>query len=339
MCACVPMLASANNAVNETTEPKTSWVDEHHQRIATQVDDSAKRIDGWFRSDQVDHENARATLKLYVDNNWNEYTGIQTKVRVRGKVHLPNMSERLKLVFGDDSLDDETQSDITRRSDSAISNQKIGNNTDLPELDTIEDSAKDDNASIALRYARTLYDKSSVDLDLGLRSGGDIYTRARLGYKKPLNNSTDSGWLLELEPTIRYGTNSKFYAQQLVRFSFRPEAAAPNNQWFDTHQTETLLRYAELENVGSEPIGARWSQRFTLHRDFGAEKTVDYGVQADGRLKDTHGKLDSYGLHSSYRQPLFREWFYVRGDVNYLKDRRLNRDWHPSVFVRLESHF
>lgn len=314
-----------------------TWVDSQHQRIEDQVDASVKTIDAWFKTDETNHDHADGTLRIYLDNTWNEYKGIETNVRVRGQVNLPNLSERINLVFGDDSLDDEQNNDITQRTGSASGNQKLANNDALPELDTIRKDAKDNNASIALRYAQQVYDDSGLDLDLGIRAGDDIYVRARLQHTKPLANN----WSLTLEPTLRYGIDSQFYAQHVMNLDFKPTTL--NSALYDSYSSQTLLRYIGIEN--DEPnsqnnIGLRWSQRYNLYKSFGKQKTLDYGVQVDGRIKHTlHSNLDTYGIYGSYRQPFLRDWFFIRSDLNYLKDRRLERDWHPSVFIRLETHF
>jgi len=41
----------------------------------------------------------------------------------------------------------------------------------------------------------------------------------------------------------------------------------------------------------------------------------------------------------SWRQPVWREWFYVQGDLNYFNDRREDRSHFPSALVRLEALF
>ena len=50
-------------------------------------------------------------------------------------------------------------------------------------------------------------------------------------------------------------------------------------------------------------------------------------------------KLNSWGPFVSWRQPVWREWFYVQGDLNYLNDRREDRSHVPSALVRLEALF
>jgi len=50
-------------------------------------------------------------------------------------------------------------------------------------------------------------------------------------------------------------------------------------------------------------------------------------------------RLNSWGPFVSWRQPLWREWFYVQGDLNYFNDHREDRDHFVSTFVRLETLF
>jgi hypothetical protein len=50
-------------------------------------------------------------------------------------------------------------------------------------------------------------------------------------------------------------------------------------------------------------------------------------------------RLNSWGPFMSWRQQLWREWFYVQGDLNYFNDHREDRSHYVSTFVRLEALF
>lgn len=334
---------SARQRVNSSTASHDQWIDRKRQDVGGFVAERVQQIDNLFKNDDNSdaakrNPPARASLRLYLDNDWNRYAGINTKIRLRGRMHLPQMNERFNVVFGDDTLDDERDSDITQRADAATSNQKITDSSELPAFEQVKADALSENASLALRYAYKTYKDSNMDIDLGVRSGTDIYVRARFQQQRALSDT----WALVFEPMVRYGIKSELYAQQLTSFRYTPDVSGDGMTalLFDHFHANTLLSYTHKNNSADNPEGVRWSQRLQLHRDMhSAQHTFDYGLQFDGRIRDLHSNLDSYGVFTSYRQPFLRDWFFVRGDVNYLVDRRLDRDWHPSVFLRLEAGF
>ena len=104
----------------QDTEDMT-WADRQQKSIRNWADRTAHKMDDWFGETNPEQP-ASATLRVIVDNRWNKHDDYDIKPRIRGRIKLPTLENRLSVVFGDDSLDNEIQNNI------AITNENPGNN-------------------------------------------------------------------------------------------------------------------------------------------------------------------------------------------------------------------
>lgn len=298
--------------VSETEE--RTWVDRKQRDIREWADRTSVKIDDWFG--EVDPEKpASATIRLMLDNYWNEYDNYEVKPRIRGKIKLPTLEKRLSLVFGDDSLDDEF--------DNHISSTNQQPNQD-PDKRFDSKQSRDNNGSVALRFS-DLSKKLpfETNADIGLRSGSDIYLRLRAKKDWQLNND----FSFNAEQIYRYGSKSENYLRtNLELIHARPNQAFLSNQ--------LSLTYADKQDDD-----LRWDNRTFREHQFFAHNRFNYGIYTGGYYNDNDLRLNSWGPFVSWRQPLWREWFYVQGDLNYFNDHRENRDHYVRTFVRLETLF
>ncbi|WP_410110974.1 hypothetical protein [Acinetobacter soli] len=298
-------------SVNET-ENKT-WVDRKQKQIRDWADHTSVKIDDWF-GDIDPNKPANATLRVMLDNYWDKYNGFEVKPRIRGKIKLPTLERRFSVVFGDESLDNEFENNIA--------NTNIEPNADNKRLDTRQ--TRDNNSSIALRwsdFAKKL--PFETDADLGIRSGDDIYVRLKAKRAWVLRND----FSFYAEQIYRYGIDSKNYFRTNLELTHaRPNEAFLSNQFSLTHADE------QEDNWW-------WDNRLFRQHQFFANQRFNYGIYMGGYYNDNDLRLNSWGPFMSWRQPVWREWFYVQGDLNYLNDHREDRSHYLSTFVRLEAIF
>ncbi|EEH69718.1 MULTISPECIES: hypothetical protein [Acinetobacter] len=295
------------------TEDKT-WVDKQQRYIREWADRTSVKIDNWFGEIDPDRP-ASATIRVMLDNYWNEYDNYEVKPRIRGKIKLPTLEKRLSLVFGDDSLDDEFDNHI-----SSINQQP---NQD-PDKRFSSKQTRDSNGSVALRFSdlskRLPFETNA---DLGLRSGSDIYLRLRA--KK--NWELEHDFSFNAEQIYRYGSKSENYLRtNLELIHARPNQPFLSNQF--------SLTYADKQDDD-----LRWDNRTFREHQFFAHNRFNYGIYTGGYYNDNDLRLNSWGPFVSWRQPLWREWFYVQGDLNYFNDHREDRNHYVSTFLRLETLF
>lgn len=294
------------------TEDRT-WIDKKQRHIREWADHTSMKIDDWFGD--VDPEKpASATIRFMLDNHWNEYDGYEVKPRIRGKIKLPTLEKRLSLVFGDDSLDDEF--------DNNIANTNKQPNPDDKKFDSKQ--TRDNNGSIALRFSNLSKRLPfETDADIGLRSGDDLYLRLKAEKHWALKND----FYFNAEQIYRYGSQSDNY----LRTNLELVHARPNQPFISN---QFSLTYADQQDDD-----LRWDNRTFRQHQFFAHNNFNYGIYTGGYYNDSNLRLNSWGPFVSWRQPLWREWFYIQGDLNYFNDHREDRSHYVSTFVRLETLF
>lgn len=297
----------------EQTEDQT-WVDRKQKNIRHWADRTSEKIDNWFG--EVDPQKpATATIRVMIDNYWNEYDNFEIKPRIRGKIKLPTLEKRLSVVFGDDSLDNEFDNSPANinQNPNQDSNKKLDGK-----------QTRDDNSSIALRWSN--FSKRlpfETDADLGIRSGDDIYVRLKASRDWQLRND----FKFYAEQIYRYGIDSENY----LRTNLELTHARPNQPFLSN---QFSLTYAD-----DQDDDLAWENRTFREHSFFANNRFNYGIYTSGYYNDSDLRLNSWGPFVSWRQPVLREWFFVQGDVNYFNDQREDRNHFVSTFLRLEALF
>ena len=297
----------------QDTEDMT-WADRQQKSIRNWADRTAHKMDDWFGETNPEQP-ASATLRVIVDNRWNKHDDYDIKPRIRGRIKLPTLENRLSVVFGDDSLDNEIQNNI------AITNENPGNN---PNKTIDSKRIKDDNASIALRWSQI--SKSlpfETVVDLGIRSGDDIYARLKAEKTWTLEND----FYFHAEQIYRYGIDSENYLRTNLEISHaRPNQALLSNQFYITYADD-------------QDDDLTWDNRTYRQHQFFQGNRFNYGIYTGGFYNNDDLRLNSWGPFISWRQPVLREWFYVQGDLNYFNDHREDKSHYPSALLRLEALF
>ena len=295
------------------TEDRT-WIDRKQRTIREWTDRTSVKIDDWFG--EIDPEKpASATIRFMLDNYWNEYDNYEVKPRIRGKIKLPTLEKRLSLVFGDDTLDDEFDNNIAN-----INNQP--NQDGNKRLNS--EQTRDNNGSIALRFSNLSKRLPfETDADIGIRSGDDVYLRLRAEKNWTLRND----FHFNAEQIYRYGSDSENYLRTNLELTHaRPNQPLLSNQF--------SLIYADEQDDD-----LTWENRTFRQHQFFAHNNFNYGIYTGGYYNDNNLRLNSWGPFVSWRQPLWREWFYVQGDLNYFNDHREDRSHYVSTFIRFETLF
>jgi len=111
---CLPMIALAQ-VEPPPVEPLTeqpdddlpiNWVDSSHAYATDSAQALTEWMDEFFGDPNYDIERAESFLRLEFINDWDEEDGNDFKIRLRGKVQLPKISQRAHLVFSGEESDD-----------------------------------------------------------------------------------------------------------------------------------------------------------------------------------------------------------------------------------------
>ena len=292
------------------------WIDQSHKNTRHFLWRTAHYIDDWFGTPNPD-EPARASVRVMLDVHDDKYNNTSIKPRIRAKIKLPTLENRLSVLIGDDDLDDEQGGGI-------YNDERL-----IPEQERTFDrhQSRRDNTSLALRWSK-LKEEIDVqtDLDLGVRSS-DVYLRWR-GEKRWDMGSVDG----RFEQVYRYGTKSEHYALSTLEFS-QPQSA---------HRTLINRTHAIYTNKDNEESIGWGNSLYQQHYWQGKHGThaFSYGLYAGGDINDgAKSNLNTYGPYISYRQPIWRKWLFIQGDIGYYNNKDDNKDHHISTFGRLEMVF
>lgn len=295
-----------------------SWVDEQHGNVKTTLNRWSHSIDNWIG--ETDPSNpASATLRVMFDNEWNRYDGYSIKPRVRAKIKLPALKKHLKnlsLVFGDEDLDNQSRD-----------NQQLHRNYRAPlQGDKKYDrkQARDDNASMAIRWSNGIKSLGiETDLDVGVRSGADIFVRAKASKLWQMNEQ----YSVRLEQIYRYGSNSKHY----LRTNFENKFTETARRFINNH---TYLQYT---HDNDEELF--WGNSLYRQHTYSNFKRLNYGFNFGGEIEHKKVDLNYYGPFINWRQPILRQWLFIQPEVNFYNNRKEDRKHTLGAFLRLEAIF
>lgn len=176
------------NVIEGPVAPNKSVFNSSHSFVTGRFDLVAKWFDGFFGNVRSDRESAHSIVRLHFDNTWRESSSHRDELKIRGKVRLPNATNRLNLVFSGES------------DDSDVDEQR-------PVLE-----GEDNQEEISLQLETNRNSKVRIDYRLGVRSGSEIRVRSKARYELPL----DERWLLRLseelfwQDTRGFGSRSQF---------------------------------------------------------------------------------------------------------------------------------
>lgn len=291
-----------------------NWLDESHAATRGHLDRWAHNMSTWFGEPDPARP-ASANLRLILDSEWDRYDGYTVKPRIRGKLRLPTLEQRLNVVFGDNSLDNRMAEDV--RIDHNSARSEDGKRYDRKQT-------REDNGTLALRFSDQLKRSGlDADVDLGIRRGTDVYLRTKLG--KGWQHSDD--WSSYAEQIYRYGIKSKHYARSnyALRHQASPTVANVN---------QTHVQYTHDDEE-------QWSWGNSLYRqhDFAGNKRLNYGVAMGGDIAKRRADIQYYGPFVGWRQPIGRPWLFAQTELNYYNDKKADRPHHVGVMLRLEALF
>ncbi|ARN74604.1 hypothetical protein [Oceanicoccus sagamiensis] len=223
----------------------STWVDSAHSYTYESVDRLAGWMDSFFGVPRADLESAYSSLRINVENEWEEGNGTDEKIKLRGKVHLPRLNKRLSLVFTDEN---DEELDI----DSGVSSINDDN----------------DNTKVGLQYNLREKSNSRVDFGVGLKSSVKGKANVRYRYDLPwgdkyLNRFTETLYFVDTEGfglRSRYELDRKLDDDRLVRWS--------NN-----------ARFAE------EIDGVHWVTRLTLAERLSKKEALSRYVWIAGETR------------------------------------------------------
>lgn len=276
------------------------WMDYQQCVFSGQAVDAARWFDDLF-GDWSD-DRAGALVRVISEVGWDEENGWSTQARVRARVDLPNASRRMRLIISDEGEGTLTQEQ--RSSPQALKDIR-------------------DNASVSVRWNPLDVARIDSDMDIGLRSGPDIFARLRLRRVWTLTENS----VMRAGQTFRYGTESLGVSTSQLDFqrAMSEQSVLSFNTVFQFDQTQ-------------DEDGFFWTHGLAMSHVLKDNGSLAYGISLSGHTQPNYSK-ESYGPWMLWRQSFLRDWLYYEVEPRLTSYRDVGWDMVPSVVLRLEMHF
>jgi hypothetical protein len=192
--SCPPAVAQRASA-----EGDRSWVDTSYEYVTNRADTLSQQFDSFFGEADAERESADSVLRLQSEYEWNEQEQSDARIRLRGKVDLPQLNRRLSLVFGEEN---DYRNDV------------------LP-------STEEQDGDVGLQYSLLDRARSRLDLSFGTNASLDFHTSLRYRYLQPVNDRlslrfTERLYLKEGDGTgsiTRGDIDYSFSTDRILRFT------------------------------------------------------------------------------------------------------------------------
>lgn len=276
------------------------WFDRSHSFLSDQTDSLALWIDNFFGTPRSDLESATSSLRITFRDTWEEGLGTRFALRVRGKVRLPQLSNRLSLIF----FDQEEENDV---------NQSVE--------EQIVDSEDNNGNQAAIQYTAIDQKRSRLDFNAGLRSRLKLKLRARYRYESALGSRFRGRHI----DTLFFRDGEGF------GITFQPEIDRPLTD-------NKLLRWSNNFEYAEKSNGLEWASTLGLAHRINDKSAISYFTLIRGETRPDH-LTTLYGLGMRFRSNFLRPWLFYELEPLYGWQRRESIDnREPTAFftARLE---
>jgi len=195
---------SSDDDLTEAESASRLWIDEGHGFMTERTNNLTQWFDSYFGDTESDQEVASSRLRLRFINDWDERDGNAVRVRLGGKVNLPQISKRLDLVFqGDDPGDQINGEDDPSQSRLGLQYQVGNERSKNHRFDlTVGISSSGPRPGVKYRYQQDLSKRNSLrftqrvqyELDDGVSSTSRLELEHRLSSQEMLRSYTRLLW-------------------------------------------------------------------------------------------------------------------------------------------------
>ncbi len=296
---------------SDPQNPDDRWIDQMQRGAYYGICGTAYWFDGLFGTTRYDQDAGDSFGRLGIFPGWDRRDGIDTRVRLRARVVLPALQDRVALVVGRGD-----QQDITEERASSTGTRVP------PSFRRIED----DEWLVGLAYARRKPFENGLDIGTGIRIRAPLDPYVKAGYRHhfPLGDKM----LLRARETVFWrksrglGSTTELMLDRIVG---------------DNH----MLRWDNSGTIAQDTDGIEWGTSLSLFRDLSDRRAIVNSLLAEGETR-AEVPLQNYGVESRYRQRIARQWLFLEVAVSATWPRETlveRRRFNPGISIGFDMFF
>jgi hypothetical protein len=294
----------------QSPSEKKAALDSVQRGVYLSVCNTARWFDGLFGTRRYDQDSDATYGRLKLGGGWDDRDGFDTRLRLRTRFALPNMENRLRLVFG--RVDDRE----------IIEDARPGGQALPQNFERVDDEAW----LLGLGYSDQSGLENGFDFGAGvkIRTPVDPYTKASYRHNFTFNDST----ALRARQTVFWRDSRGLGETSEIDLDY---LLTP----------KLLLRWDNTGTLAEDVSRLEWSSALTLFQSLGDRRGLSYTTFVSG-VANTDVPIRDYGAELRYRKRVLREWLFLetRASVTWPRETlEEERDINPGVGIGFEMYF
>lgn len=278
------------------------WLTGLHGTISDSVYDTALWFDSFFGVEEYDERKLESLVRIRLgwEPRARDFDVFSQKFRLR--VKLPNLEERIDLIFTDEE------------SDEVVFNK-------FNESQTFA-SDKDDNFTAAVRVINVDKNTRFFDNRIGI-SGGDVFFKSRL----KLTSDFSDVHRFELQPSVFYYLDDGFGHRIFAEYNYNYKEPSQLRINYSVRRSESFN-------------GSRWRHGYYYLNQLDEKQAMVWGLVLDGENNGDDGFfVKNYSVSMRYRINAYRKWLYFEVEPFFEWPEDQDYAFTPGIALRVEGFF
>lgn len=288
-----------------------AMLDKMQRGVYIGVCGTARWFDGLFGTRRYDQDSDQTFGRLSIAESWDDRDGLDTRLRLRARLALPAMQDRLRLVFG--RVDEREGVENTGEQGGGA-------------LPSSFNRVEDDTWLLGLGYSKQEGLEDGFDFGAGIRirTPVDPYTKGTYRHNFIFTDATAlrARQTLFWRDSRGYGETTEVDLDHLLT-------------------PRLLLRWSNTATLAEDVERLEWTSAFTTFQSLSERRGLAYTAFATG-VVNTDVPMRDYGVEVRYRQRVLRKWLFLDARTSLTWPRETleeEREANPGVSLGFEMYF
>ena len=301
----------SDSECDEPGSTTNAWIDKVQKGVYDRVCGAALWFDGLFGNPRYDQDSDATYGRLGLFEYYDRRDQFDTRLRLRARVALPALKDRLRLTLNRDNEQEEVEE---RPGD--------GENPVPQSFRTVDD----ESWLLGLGYSLRSGLDNGFDFGVGvrIRSPLDPYVKASYQHTWVFNRAT----ALRFRETPFWRDSRGFGATTQVSLDY-------------LLKENVLFRWNNVGTAAEDTEGLDWGTSVSAYQDLRRRAAISYTALLRGET-GADVPIKNYGVEVRYRRQVFRKWLFLdlSSSLTWPRETLLEkREINPGVGVGLEMYF